>query len=154
APEAHVVAFLFPGQGAQSVGLGRALYQRHLRFRARLDAHAGELVSYLYPSGPFDHAAATRALMRTEICQPVMAAMGMAVAEFAGELGVRPDVVLGHSLGEIAAAGFAGLLAAPDAMALVAERGRIIRDLPLEDAGAMAAIAAERAAVEPHLGPG
>src|SRR5262249_32959206 len=90
APEAHKVAFLFPGQGAQAVGPGRALCERFPQFRARLAHYAGGLIDYLYPQPPFDHDAATRALTRTEICQPIMAALGLALADFLGTLGLRP----------------------------------------------------------------
>src|SRR5262249_38814211 len=99
----------------------------------------------------FDHDLATRALTRTEICQPVLAALGLALADLLADHGVTPDLTMGHSLGELVAAGAAGLLSPEDAMHLVAERGRIICDLPLADPGAMAAIAAPRAQVEPHV---
>ena len=145
------VAFLFPGQGAQAVGLCRALYERFPRFRARLDALGGDLVRYLYPTPPFDHDVATRALTRTEICQPILAALGLALADLLAEHDVRPDLTMGHSLGELVAAGAAGMLPLADTVRLVAERGRIIHELPLADPGAMAAIAAERAVLEPHV---
>src|SRR5262249_59841090 len=82
APEAHKVAFLFPGQGAQAVGLGRALCERFPELRARLSHYAGDLIDYLYPQPPFDHDAATRALTRTEIFQPIMSELGLALADF------------------------------------------------------------------------
>src|SRR5262249_57429953 len=88
---------------------------------------------------------------RTEICQPVLAALGLAFAERRAAHGVRPEVVMGHSLGELVAAGAAGMLSAEDTVRLVAERGRIIDELALPDQGAMAAIAATREAVEPHV---
>ena len=145
------VAFLFPGQGAQAVGVCRALYQRFPRFRARLDALGGDLVKILYPTPPYDHDAATRALVPTEVCQPILAALGLALADLLADHGVLPAMTLGHSLGELVAAGAAGMLPAEATVRLVAERGRIIRDLQLADAGAMAAIAAERSVVEPYL---
>src|SRR5262249_58424622 len=104
--------------------------------------YAGDLIDYLYPQPPFDHDAATRALTRTEICQPIMAALGLALADFLGTLGLRPDVVLGHSLGEIAAVGFSGLIGAEEALRLLAQRGRVLARLSLEDPGAVAASAA------------
>ena len=162
-PEAdRKIAFVFPGQGAQAIGMARALYDRFPAFRARLDTLAGALddllarplLTYLYPTregASGDQAAALRALTATEICQPAMAALGLAIAGFAEELGIVPSVVAGHSLGEFAALGAAGVISARDTVRFVAQRGRLMSSLPLVDPGAMAAVQADRAFVEARI---
>lgn len=157
------VAFLFPGQGAQAVGLGEALYRRLPRFAARLEALAAAadaaleqpLLHRLYPPGRaeagFDRAAAAAALTRTEVAQPAIAALALALSELAAELGLRPALLLGHSLGEFAAAAAAGVLTPAAAVRFVAERGSIMAGLPLADPGAMAAVAATPEALAPYL---
>ena len=150
------VAFVFPGQGAQALFLCRDLYDRFTSFRTRLqdlaatcdDALPRPLLSYLYPpitNG--DTSGALTALTRTDICQPVLAALGLALSDFLRSLGVSAAISLGHSLGEFVAAADGGLLESHDAMTLVAERGRVMRSLTLDDPGAMAAIAADRKTV-------
>ncbi|HEV8323184.1 MAG TPA: aminotransferase class I/II-fold pyridoxal phosphate-dependent enzyme [Myxococcota bacterium] len=168
------VAFLFPGQGAQRVGLLRHFWRRFPRFRARLEALAAAtdgllerpLLHYLYPElaatgeggraapapGTAEAQAAEARLTATEVCQPVMAALGIALADLLDDLGVQPAVTVGHSLGEFAAAAAAGLLSGEDAVRFVARRGLAMRDLVLADPGAMAAVMTDRATVEQHLG--
>ncbi|HEY1816101.1 MAG TPA: aminotransferase class I/II-fold pyridoxal phosphate-dependent enzyme [Kofleriaceae bacterium] len=156
------IAMLFPGQGAQALDLCRSLYESFPAFRSRFDALASHLddllprplASYLYPTrdARFDEAAATAELTATEICQPAMAALGLAVLEFAEELGVVADVFVGHSLGEFVALAAGGALSARDALRFVARRGRIMAEIPLRDRGAMAAVQGERAFVEQLLG--
>src|SRR5436190_11860467 len=106
------ICLLFPGQGAQKVGLLREAYEQLPAFRERLDQldaaisdlHGrlgGSLRSFLYAEPSAD---AERRLMATEVCQPAMAAVGLALHGLLEKLGVRGDVTLGHSLGEFAAA--------------------------------------------------
>jgi 8-amino-7-oxononanoate synthase len=148
------LAFLFPGQGAQRVGLLAELCERFPSFRARVLELAGpEVFSALYPKSPYDPEAAQRHLTRTEICQPAMAALGIATGELLASFGLKPDVALGHSLGEFAAAAIGGMLDAKDAVKLVSRRGERMNALGLKDNGAMLAVMADRAAVEP-LEPG
>ncbi len=148
------VAFLFPGQGAQRVGLVSDLYLRYPDFaaslRARAEAAGVAIDELLYPADP--DAAAEERLERTENCQPVMAALGLALADFLETLGLEPSVALGHSLGEFVAAGAVGLLGPDEAMRFVAERGRAMAQLDVDDFGAMAAVRAGREEVEPLLG--
>jgi 8-amino-7-oxononanoate synthase len=145
------IAFLFPGQGAQAVGLCESLYRRLPRFRARLDALLdGPLLSHLYPRAPFDAAEATAALTRTEICQPVMAGLGIALSELAMALGLTPSMTIGHSLGEFAALAAGGVLNADETVRFVAERGGLMAQLA-GDHGAMAAVATSRATVERYV---
>jgi acyl transferase domain-containing protein/7-keto-8-aminopelargonate synthetase-like enzyme len=153
------VAFLFPGQGAQKVGLLKDLVTRFPHLRNRLEAFdraaafdvGSSLTEALYPQAPFDAAAAQRHLTSTEVCQPAMAALSLAVAEQLEALGVHPQVTLGHSLGEFAAAAAAGLLPSKEAVRFVAQRGQLMKGLALADPGAMLAVMAEREQVEPLL---
>jgi 8-amino-7-oxononanoate synthase len=160
-PEEPVpVAFLFAGQGLQAPGLCRDLYERFPAFRRALDRLVGDLavdgrplLSYIYgqdlSAGAHERAMAD--LTRTEICQPIMAALGLALSDLCEALGVSASVVLGHSLGEFAAAAAAGVIEPALAVSLLAERGRLIAELPLPDKGAMAAVLAGAAAVETAL---
>jgi 8-amino-7-oxononanoate synthase len=148
------VALVFPGQGAQAPDLCRDLWQRYPWFRARLEevASAAEsvvgrkLLDVIYPDLRPERAPekSVELLRRTEICQPALAAVELALAGFLARLGVAGDIALGHSLGEFVAVAAAGGLAAEDTVRLVAERGRLMAELE-GDAGAMAALATERA---------
>ena len=143
------LALLFPGQGAQRVGLLREAYEALPIFRARLDAlddalgpalHAqlgGTLRSFLYGEG-----ATEEKLKATQVCQPAMAALGLALHDQLEALGVHGDVVLGHSLGEFAAAAAAGMISGEECVRLVARRGLAMVGLALPDPGAMASAAA------------
>jgi 8-amino-7-oxononanoate synthase len=142
------LAFMFPGQGAQRLRLLGDLRESFPAFRARFEeleeaCHGllpNPLSAYLYPEQPGQDAEA--ALQATEVCQPAMAALGLALHGFLGELGLQPSVVLGHSLGELAAAAAGGLLSPKDAVRFVAQRGRAMADLALADRGAMASVSA------------
>ncbi len=152
------VAFLFPGQGAQRVG---ALSDLRERFDVFAEAFADletaveedlprSLSSYLYPlegSNP-DTEAALRA---TEVCQPALTALSLALGRTLASFGVQPDVCLGHSLGEFSALAYGGVLDPYDAIRLVAFRGRAMAELGLSDPGKMAAVLAERERVEAIL---
>src|SRR5207302_1421577 len=110
---------------------------------ARVRELAGsDVYDALYPRGQYDAEAAQRRLTRTEICQPAMAALGIAMAEKLASFGLRPDVVLGHSLGEFAAAAIAGKISPREAVQLVARRGELMNALGLDDNGAMLAVMA------------
>ncbi len=153
------VAFLFPGQGAQRVGLLKDLVDRFPALKARLleyDAAARadmgcSLLDALYPPAPYDTAKAQAHLTRTEVCQPAMAALGLALGEFLKALHLAPDVTLGHSLGEFVAAAAAEMLTPGDAVRLVAQRGQLMNGLGLEDPGAMLAVMADEGTVARHL---
>ncbi len=157
APEPRV-AFLYPGQGAQRVNLLKDLVERYPSLRARLNeygrASGVDMLGALYPPAGADLAAAQAQLTRTEVCQPVMAALGLALSELLKELNVVPAVVLGHSLGEFAAAAAGGMVSPTEAVNLVAKRGSLMASLPLADPGAMLAVMGERTAVEQALSSG
>jgi 8-amino-7-oxononanoate synthase len=149
------LAFLFPGQGAQKVG---ALADLRDRFGAFAEAFAElegalegrlsrPLSSYLYPTSG-DPEGNEKALEQTEVCQPAMTALSLALARTLRVFGVEADVSLGHSLGEFTALANAGVLSEADAVRLVADRGRAMAELKLEDPGAMAAVLADVDAVE------
>lgn len=152
------IAFLYPGQGAQQVGMGRALGQRFAPYRDVLDrlerALDGELEQPLTTLvlGE-DSAEAAARLTATQNCQPALLAVGTAMTELFGAVGVRPDVVAGHSVGEFTAAVAAGVLPDEEAARFLARRGRAMAGLD-GDRGAMAALFADRTAVEALLVPG
>jgi acyl transferase domain-containing protein/acyl-CoA synthetase (AMP-forming)/AMP-acid ligase II/thioesterase domain-containing protein len=149
-PPKRGVAFLFTGQGAQYVDMGRALYEGHPEFRAILDecdlalrgTRSLGLLELLYP--PPEKAAEMDALLAsTEYTQPALFALEYALAKLWLAWGVRPAVVMGHSLGEIVAAAIAGVFSLQDGLKLVEARGRLMKALP-EAGGMLAVFAHER----------
>lgn len=131
------VVFLFPGQGSQYVGMGRALYERDDLFRAAIDDAAASLApvlgddlrAVLYPEGGASDAAAER-LRQTEWTQTALFVVELALAEQWLRWGVEPVALVGHSLGEFVAATLAGVFSREDALRLVALRGRLMQQQP------------------------
>lgn len=133
-----VIAFLYPGQGSQKVGMGAelresepGLYERYL---AAADEASALPIRRLSLEGPMEE------LTKTEVAQPALFALSLAVTEAARGMGFRPNFVAGHSLGEYTAAVASGAVSTDDGMRLVSLRGRLMAQIQSDRPGAMAAV--------------
>ncbi len=143
------LAFLFTGQGAQHVGMGKALYETHPGFRATMDRCAAVLAPHL-ERPLLDVLWSGDALHQTAYTQPALFAIEYAIAKLFEDWGVTPDLLLGHSIGEYAAACIAGVFSLEDALRLVAARGRLMQSLPA--GGKMVSASTDEAAVRDAIG--
>ena len=131
------IAFLFPGQGSQSVGMGKELFENHAVARRTFeeaDDTLGYKLSHLCFEGPEE------TLKLTEITQPAILTASVAALRILRAKGLKPDYVAGHSLGEYSAHVAAGTLKFADALRTVRNRGRYMQEAVPLGVGAMAAI--------------
>jgi len=143
------VAFLFTGQGAQYVGMGQRLYETESSFRATLDRCDQILRPHLEEpllSVLFADERPAPLLDETRYTQPALFSLEYALAELWRSWGIEPGVVMGHSIGEYAAACVAGVFSLEDGLMLIAERARLMQSLPKN--GSMAAVFARRERVD------
>ncbi len=150
------IIFMFSGQGAQYVGMGRELYAYEPLFRNVID----DCCEFLQPHVGLDlrtillaepNPAATDQLRQTAITQPALFTLEYALAQLWMEWGIRPQAMVGHSIGEYVAACLADVISLEDALALVATRGRMMQELP---AGAMLVVYQSERDVSPLLDRG
>jgi phthiocerol/phenolphthiocerol synthesis type-I polyketide synthase E len=133
-PKNRPVMFMFPGQGAQSVNMGRELYETEAIFRNEVDACVDELApqlgldlrDILYPN-PDVMARSPEQLRQTVITQPALFVTEYALAKLLMHWGITPAGMIGHSIGELVAACLAGVFSLTDALTLVAARGRLMQ---------------------------
>ncbi|MEO8425663.1 MAG: type I polyketide synthase [Verrucomicrobiota bacterium] len=150
------IVFMFPGQGAQYVNMGSELYHAEPVFREQVDLCSKllepilglDLRTILYPLEENEEEA-RRQLTQTFVTQPALFVMEYALAKLWVSWGVRPQAVIGHSVGEYVAACLAGVFALDDALRLVAARARMIQELP---SGSMFAVRLAETDLRPLLG--
>lgn len=131
------VAFVYPGQGTQYVGMGKELYENNSKAKELFDKIFSSLninLKEVMFEGPED------LLKRTDYTQPAIVSLSLVLTELLKEKGIEADYVAGHSVGEFAAFGGAGYLSIEDAVKLVAARGRIMREVTEKVNGSMAAV--------------
>ncbi|MGM0508798.1 MAG: ACP S-malonyltransferase [Fusobacteriota bacterium] len=130
------IAFLFPGQGSQEVGMGKDIYEEYNDIKKMYDdilENMGELKEIMF-NGPEE------TLKETKYTQPAIVLNSLALTKLLKEKGIRPDYVAGHSLGEYSALAASGILTDKEAVLLAKERGEIMTEVASKVDGTMAAI--------------
>jgi acyl transferase domain-containing protein/thioesterase domain-containing protein len=149
------VAFMFPGQGSQYVNMGLDLYKSEPVFRDEIDRCVEflkpqigiDLRELLYPNEE-DFEAAAGQLTQTSITQPALFTIEYALAKLLMTWGLKPEVCIGHSIGEYAAACLAEIFSPEDALTMVTTRGRLMQSLP---GGSMLAVSLPEEQIRPLL---
>jgi acyl transferase domain-containing protein/acyl-CoA synthetase (AMP-forming)/AMP-acid ligase II/acyl carrier protein len=144
------LVLMFPGQGAQYPGMGRGLYETEPVFRAALDRCAALLQPHLGLDLREVLFGDTGDLYKPSLAQPALLAVSYAMAALWLEAGLKPAAMIGHSVGEYAAACLAGACRLEDALALVSARGKLFEQIH----GAMLAVTLSEAELAPYLAPG
>lgn len=129
------LVFMFPGQGSQTVGMGRDLYQSEPVFREELNRcaeillpHLGEdLRDTLFPPADADQEAAAHRIKQTIMAQPAIFVLSYCQARLLMHWGLQPSALVGHSVGELVAATIAGIVSLENALAILAQRGALMQ---------------------------
>ncbi len=157
-PQPPQLFFMFPGQGAQEVGMARELYKHLSRFRTEVDACA----SIVMQQSGFDireligltgvtTSTTAHQLIQTQYSQPALFVIEYAMARLWMSYGLQPQGMIGHSLGEYVAACLAGVFSLEEALALVSARGRLLQSMPQ---GAMLSVGMDEESIQHHLNSG
>ena len=136
------VAFMFPGQGSQRVDMARDLFVAFPAMRKLLKKHAA-YQQIIFPDAVFDEQSAKtqkEKIKDTRLAQPLLGVVDLAMAELLREFGIQPDMVAGHSYGELPALCFAGVFEANQLVPLSEKRAKSILDAIGDDNGAMVAV--------------
>jgi acyl transferase domain-containing protein len=149
------VVFMFPGQGSQYVNMGINLYRQEEVFQQAVDSCAEilqplldqDIRELIYPENT-QQAASNQLLEQTRYTQPALFTIEYALAKLWQSWEIQPTAMVGHSIGEFAAACLAGVFSLADALKLVAARGQLMWDLP---AGSMLSVRMSVAELEPRL---
>ncbi len=150
------VVLMFAGQGSQYVRMAEEIYQTEPVFREQVDFGATflkpllgiDLRQILYPGDEIAVTTATPALNQTAIAQTALFVIEYALAQLWMSWGIKPQVMIGHSIGEYVAACLAGVFSLEEALSLVATRGQLMQSLP---SGSMLAVSLSESAIQPWL---